>query len=343
MPRQPLSLEQKAKAKSDANEKNMSNAILAYRSLECRADGKRKTLCDLAKEHNVSPSALCRRVKAGAIGIAEFNKTKQTLSEGTELELESWALDLANRNLPLTNSLLADKALRILQARDPAAKPVGNHWVNRFLIRHGDKLRRHWSRPLDNIRSTSATQEAVDSYFKQYISLVGEDGSKIAPELQYAFDETGIQPSLFHSKRVIGSAQSSSAPTATATDRELTTYLPVISASGTLVMGLVIFKSKYLRQSFLGTKGNPHDLMYVLLLAITLILMWHTGLHVQRRGIPTRSSEHSLLPNWMRKPRNWQMDALVSSMWMATILISLATSWTMQLPVTSKSLGILHI
>jgi hypothetical protein len=267
MPRQPLSLEQKAKAKSDAKEENMGNAILAYRSLECRADGKRKSLRDLAKEHNVSPSALCRRVKTGAIGIAEFNKTKQTLSEGAELELEAWALDLANRNLPLTNSLLAAKALRILQARDPAAKPVGNHWVNRFLIRHGDKLRRHWSRPLDNIRSTSATQEAVDSYFDQYISLVGEDGSKIAPELQYAFDETGIQPSLFHSKRVIGSAQSSSAPTATATDRELTTYLPVISASGTLVMGLVIFKSKYLRQSFLGTKGNPHDLMYVLLLA----------------------------------------------------------------------------
>lgn len=267
MPHQPLSLRQRAKAKSDTKEENMGNAILAYRSFECGADGKRKSLRDLAKQYNVTPSALCRRVKVGSIGIAEFNKTKQKLSEGAELELEAWALDLADRNLPLTNSLLAAKALRILQARDPSAKPVGDHWVNRFLIRHGDKLRRHWSRPLDNIRSTSATEEAVNSYFQQYISLVGEDGSKIAPELQYAFDETGIQPSQFHSKRVIGSAKSSSAPTATATDRELTTYLPVISASGTLVMGLVIFKSKYLRQSFFGTKGNPHDLMYVLLLA----------------------------------------------------------------------------
>jgi hypothetical protein len=127
-------------------------------------------------------------------------------------------------------------------------------------------LRCHWSRPLDNIRSTSATKEAVSSYFQQYISVVGEDGSKIAPELQYALDETGLQPSLFYSQRVIGSATSSSAPTATATDRELTTYIPVISASGELVMGLVIFKGKYLRASFLGTKGNPHDLMYVFLL-----------------------------------------------------------------------------
>jgi Tc5 transposase DNA-binding domain/DDE superfamily endonuclease len=266
MPHQPQSLKQRAKAKSDTKEENMGKAILAYRSFECGADGKRKSLRDLAKEYDVSPSALCRRVKVGAIGIVEFNKTKQSLSEGAERELASWALDLANRNLPLTNALLADKALRILQATNPLAKPLGDHWVNRFLIRHGDALRRHWSRPLDNIRSTSATAEAVNSYFDQYISLVGEDGSKIAPELQYAFDETGIQPSLFYSKRVIGSAQSSSAPTATATDRELTTYLPVISASGTLVMGLVIFKSKYLRQSFLGTKGNPHDLMYVLLL-----------------------------------------------------------------------------
>jgi DNA-binding MurR/RpiR family transcriptional regulator len=79
--------------------------------MECRTDGKRKSLRDLAKEHNVSPSSLCRHVKEGAIGIAEFNKTKQKLSESAELELAAWALDLANRNLPLTTSLLAAKAL----------------------------------------------------------------------------------------------------------------------------------------------------------------------------------------------------------------------------------------
>jgi len=34
-------------------------------------------------------------------------------------------------------------------------------------------------------------------------------------------------------------------------------FVPVISAAGTYVMGLMIFKGKYFKSSWLGTKGNP--------------------------------------------------------------------------------------
>lgn len=191
---------EKARIKSGEYNSKMVKAIAAYRAVELRPDGKRKSLRDLAIEYKVTHSALGRRVQDGAIGIVEFNKSKQKLAEPIELELEAWCLDLADRNLAVTNALLQEKANRILLAQNPNAQKVGLNWVNRFLIRHGEKLRHHWSRPLDRIRATSSTQEAVNAYFEQYISIVGEDGSKIDPMLQFAFDETGIQPSMFHSE-----------------------------------------------------------------------------------------------------------------------------------------------
>jgi hypothetical protein len=184
------------------------------------------------------------------------------LVEPVELELERWCLDLADRNLAVTNRLLEEKANHILLAQNPNAGCVGRNWVNRFLIRHGDNLRHHRSRPLDCIRATSSTQEAVDAYFKQYISIVGEHGSKIDPALQFAFDETGIQPSMFHSERVIGSSMPGAfTPVASGTDHQLTTFVPVISTANQFVTGLMIFPAKHMRTSYLGIKGNPHGLL----------------------------------------------------------------------------------
>ena len=253
---------EKAQVKSANHNSKMMKAIAAYCAVELRPDGKRKTLRDLAIEYQVGHSALGCRVKNGAIGIAEFNKSKQKLAEPIELELEAWCLDLADRNLAVTNALLQEKANRILFAQNPNAEGVGHNWVNRFLIRHGEKLRHHWSRPLDRIRATSSTQAAVDAYFQQYISIVGEDGSKIDPKLQFAFDETGIQPSMFHSERVIGSSVPGAfTPVASGTDRQLTTFVPVISAANQFVTGLMIFPTKHMQTSYLGIEGNPHGLL----------------------------------------------------------------------------------
>lgn len=252
----------KARIKSVELSAEMQKAVDAYHAMELRTDGKRKTLRDLHDEYKVSTSALGRHVNGG-IGIAEFNKTKQKLLEPVEEELEAWALGLADRGLSLSNALLEEKANRILLAQDPNAEPVGVSWVTRYLTRRGDKLRSHWSRPLERIRQTSATEEAVRAYFKQYISLVGEDGSKIEPHLQFAFDETGLQPSLFRSERVIGHARARYATTTSSTNRQLTTFVPVISAGGNFITGLMIFPAKFVRQSYLGSKGNPHDLRFV--------------------------------------------------------------------------------
>lgn len=163
----------------------------------------------------------------------------------------------------MTNAVVEEKANAILKAENPASEPVGPTWANRYLIRHGDALRKHWSKPLDRNRVNSATPEAVDAYFKHYISIVGSNGNKIVPELQFAFDETGLQPSIFRSQRVIGGKERKHTTSSTGSDRQLVTFVPVISAANKFVMGMMIYPGAQVRKSYLGTQGNPHNLMYV--------------------------------------------------------------------------------
>jgi hypothetical protein len=253
----------KRKVARDDYKARMDRAINMYRAGVMGADGKAKKLNDIATECDVTYSTLCRRVKPGAIGIDEFNQTKQRLSSHVEDELVKWCLEYANRNIGLTNSLLEERANEIIKARNPNAKLVGVTWINRFLTRHHNTLRRHWSSPLDRVRITSSTQEAVDKYFEHYISIVGKDGSKIDPALQYGFDETGLQPSMSRKKRVIGNAKRKGTRVARGSDRQNTTFVPVISADGKFVLGLMIYAGKFLQASYVGSKGNPHDLVYV--------------------------------------------------------------------------------
>jgi hypothetical protein len=253
---------EKKKNKSDTYQAKLNAAIAAYRRDELdMATGWKKSICALAAEYDVKVATLGDRVKDGAIGIVEFNRTKQKLSEGAERELEAWCIELANRNLPVTNSILEQKANAILEAETPGTEPVGKNWVTHFLLWHGDWLRKHWSRPLDKVWVASATPEAVEAYFNHYISIVGMDGSKITPELQFAFDETGLQPSIFCSQKVVGTTDKKYSTVASGTNRQLVTFVPVISAAGKLIMGMMIYPGAQVRKTYFGEKGNPHRLL----------------------------------------------------------------------------------
>jgi hypothetical protein len=254
----------KRKTARDDYKVRMERAINMFRAGLMGADGKAKKLGDIAIDCDVSYSTLCRRVKPGAVGIDEFNQTKQRLSSPVEDELVKWCLEYANRNIGLTNSLLEERANEILKARDPNAKPVGATWITRFMARHHDTLRHHWSCPLDRVRITSSTQEAVDKYFEHYISIVGKDGGKIDPALQYAFDETGLQPSMSRKQRVIGDAKKKGTRVAKGSNRQNTTFVPVISGDGKFILGLMIYAGEFLHATYVGTKGNPHNLVYVM-------------------------------------------------------------------------------
>ena len=229
----------------------------------CKSEKRPFDVVATAAKHGTSKSTLYRHLNGDAMTMDEFNATKQCLLPSAEMELVAWTQEYADRNLPLSHEAMVDKANHILKAMDPDAAPVGPTWITRFLNRHKDKIQSQKSRPLERIRAISATRAAADAYFAHYVSIVGELGEKIDPSLQFAFDETGLQPSIYHSKTVIGRAGSKRTRVPTSSNRVNTTFVPVISADGKLVMSLVIFKGSCLRVAWAGKNGNPSNILYV--------------------------------------------------------------------------------
>jgi len=113
----------------------------------------------------------------------------------------------------------------------------------------------HWSRPLDKVQALSATHKAIHGYFNIYKSLVGENGKKIPPNHQFAFDECGVLRG-YNQPICVVAAHSHSIPKAnTSGEHELMTFVPVISGAGLLVTSLVVFLAAHIHPAWV--KNNP--------------------------------------------------------------------------------------
>jgi hypothetical protein len=195
--------------------------------------------------------------------MEEAAATRGKLSVEQEEVLVDLAIQLANRNLGLQPAALHEKALQLLHSTHPGGI-LGRSWVGRFLARHRDRLACHWSRPFDRLRAMSATPEAIDKYFAQYKSIVGETGEKLPPNRQFAFDETGILRGMGVRNRVISSHTNKAAKVNSGGSRELITFVPIISGDGELVTGMTVFPGKILRKDWV--EKNPGGFAYVFFL-----------------------------------------------------------------------------
>jgi hypothetical protein len=97
----------------------------------------------------------------------------------------------------------------------------------------------------------------VDRYFQAYMSIVGEHGEEIPPHRQFAFDETGIQRGHSERVRVVTGRGTKKAKTSRGGSRETITYIPIISAAGELVNGIVVFPGKIFRKDW--ARENPGE------------------------------------------------------------------------------------
>jgi Tc5 transposase DNA-binding domain len=233
--------------------KKRAAAVEAYRQRQAVTSAV-VSMRAIAHEFEVSDRTLSRDLNPKCTSIYEFNANKRKLTAEQEAEVVRWAISLADRNLSLTPSLIHEHALLVYQATHPNGT-LGHSWTNRFLDRHGDELQRHWSRPLDKIRAMSATPAIIAKYFANYKAVVGENGEKIPPHRQFAYDESGVLRGHSQPTRVISSHANKVAKVNKGGSRELTTFLPIISGDGKLVNSLVVFQGKLLRREWI--EDNP--------------------------------------------------------------------------------------
>lgn len=215
---------------------------------------------DVADCFGISDKTLARDLDPNHVNIYEFNASKKKLSNGQEAELVKWIINLADRNLALTPALIYEYALLLYQSTNPGGT-LGRSWVGRFLDRHADVLRRHWSRPLDRIRAMSTTPAIIDRYFECYKSVVGEHGEKIPPHRQFAYDESGVLRGHSQRSRVVAGHANKAAKVNKGGSRELITFVPIICATGELTDSLVVFPGKLLRRDWIQV--NPGNYAYV--------------------------------------------------------------------------------
>lgn len=251
---------QKGHINNKEHMKKRAAAVEAYRRRQA-ATPARVSMRSIAREFGVSDKTLSRDLHPKCISIHEFNANKTKLTAGQEAEVVRWAISLADRNLALTPALIHDHALLVYRATYPNGM-LGRSWTNRFLDRHGDELRRHWSRPLDKIRAISATPAIIAKYFTNYKAVVGENGEKIPPDRQFAYDESGVLRGYSQPTRVISSHKNKAAKVNKGGSRELTTFVPIISGDGKLLNSLVVFQGKLLRRDWI--ECNPGNYAYVI-------------------------------------------------------------------------------
>ena len=251
MARKPKSNRQKNHINRQKAISTLSDAVAEYKD---RSALEKVSIRALALKYKVNKGTLKAHLDPNHISIDAFNATKQALSPTQEDILIQWVIEMANRNLALQPCVIWDKAQLIAQATKPGIL-IHPRWVDKFLACHQDCLSCHWSRALDKVWALSATHEAIDGYFSIYKSLVGENGEKIPPNHQFAFDECGVQCGYNQPVCVVGACSHPAPKANTSGKRELITFVPVISGAGSLVTSLVVFPATRIHPAWV--KNNP--------------------------------------------------------------------------------------
>ncbi|KAJ6436136.1 reverse transcriptase [Purpureocillium lavendulum] len=196
-----------------------------HRALEAVASGG--SVKKASRDWGVPRATLYNRMNGHECRKDAFSSL-QRLSQTQEKQLTKWILVQDALGLPPTHSQIRQFAQRMLAVKGDNI-PLGKHWMQAFL-RHNPAIRTQKS--ITEIRRVS-----------------------MARLLRYNMDEAGIMEGLGENGLVVGSAVKRSVQKKTPGSRVWTSFIECVSATGTFLPPLVIFKGKSVQQQWF-----PEDL-----------------------------------------------------------------------------------
>ena len=163
-------------------------------------------------------------------------------------------LEASLRGVPLTKALIRDMADRLLRER--GGKPVGKHWVDNF-VKRTPELKKRWSRPYDRQRAACEDPVLILPWFELVQSMKAKYG--ILDEDTWNFDESGFLMGRITSQLVVtGSEKPGKAKKLQPSDREWTTLIQAVGATGKRIPPFIIFAGKVLISTWFDL-GIPRD------------------------------------------------------------------------------------
>jgi hypothetical protein len=206
----------------------------------------------------LSKQTLSRRLQ-GVPSQAASNAQKSWLTNTEADALIEYSVQLGNNGWPFSRVRLQEHAIEICQGRYGIDFPgLGHNWADRFLLKHSDRLKPSWSRPLDDQRARGANPSSKAEYFGVLETVIeGEGGEdRIVAESMYGVDETGVQQGLGTKERVYGNPAKTFQHQKRSGGRENITVIATICADGTaLVPPAVIYKAETYHTSW--KQKNP--------------------------------------------------------------------------------------
>ena len=264
-------------------------------ALQCRQEYPNRSITSLAKEYHVPYHRLRARLFSTPSKIGR-QPTYSRLSKAQEHALCMYIDRLDHVRLSVRRSFIENAANSILQANTPdnapSPPPIGQHWVNRFITRHGYSVVPQ--KVLDADRQAAENQEVITSWFEALHTVISTYG--IIPEDIWSMDETGFRIGVGKDQLVV-TRRRRVRYFGLPTNRESATAIEGINAGGAYLPAFLILSGKVHMSNWYQIKELEGDTV----IAVTdsgysnteLSLQWIQ--HFQRHTQKARKGKHILL------------------------------------------------
>jgi hypothetical protein len=227
---------------SDSPESRIQDALLAHKS------GRYRSVRAAAIAFSIPPSTLSYRI-AGRASRSQAHESAQILSCAEEKTLVRWLTRLTRTGFPASPALAIKMAEEIRRGRlqlsktpPPLLRPIGEHWIDRFRVRHPD-IHTLWTRQIEHTRHHAMNSDVLRTWFDAVTEV--RIAHHYRPECIYNMDESGFAVGASQSSRALVSVREKSSWKVIAGRQEWITAIECINAAGVAIPPLIIFKAKH--------------------------------------------------------------------------------------------------
>lgn len=178
----------------------------------------------------------------------------QKLPTVVENRLTNWILNQEALGYGVTHTQIRTFGERLL-ALQGDHKPLGKHWMARFLARN-PILKTKRQIYVDSVRINCARSEVIQPWFQKLdIPAI----RAIPANQRWNMDETGVMEGYGLNGYVVGSAETRKIQGKQPGSRAWTTIIECISATGVFTLPLVIYKGKSVQQQWFPSQLDIFD------------------------------------------------------------------------------------